>query len=372
MSIPEKVRTELIAHVAADSITTVAEFTESLAAKPKNTPEQVSQSTIEISQQPTPKEEVIMQQTEPKQIEFVGSTVETPITEETFDIDDLAITIHQELISSEEAGLIEDIIIESDLTEETFDTETEAILHNPEIVSIDETVFVEDIGMETDLIEENFEDEIGETFEQLVALLETSHEQDGINETAGLELETDDFATSPTNVFEEFIATHPQPEVPPDIESIQEVANERTLEETLVSLAMLLEETPKENEDVKDITELLNELVEAFDQPIDTVGPETKLVRITPEITYKLLTLLRLIGCENPRQVLLEFISRHDLEFLIQAIRYLAQLTNQDNQQELLHPKLQNPFISNIFNIQTLKVGKLVLGFARRNFAFAE
>src|SRR3989344_5240123 len=224
----------------------------------------------------------------------------------------------------ERIEIVNEIIVEP-LVKQSPDTNSAAISDDPERKLIDETVRVEGASIEATLINETFEKEVEVTFEQLVALLA----------------------------------------------SIEEMANDRPLEESLVSLALFLEETPNGNVDTEDISALLNELAESFDQNILTAGLKSESIHITPEITKHILVLLRQIGYENPGQTLLEFVSKHELEFLIQAIRYLAQLMSQDSQQASLQLKLHNPFTTNLLNTQTIKFGKLVLGLIRTSVSIS-
>lgn len=267
----------------------------------------------------------------------------------------------------ERIEIVNEIIVEP-LVKQSPDTNSAAISDDPERKLIDETVRVEGASIEATLINETFEKEVEVTFEQLVALLASIEEQSELN---ALEPGTDVSEPGPTSDFEELLATQTLPETPANIKAIEEMANDRPLEESLVSLALFLEETPNGNVDTEDISALLNELAESFDQNILTAGLKSESIHITPEITKNILVLLRQIGYENPGQTLLEFVSKHELEFLIQAIRYLAQLMSQDSQQASLQLKLHNPFTTNLLNTQTIKFGKLVLGLIRTSVSIS-
>jgi len=161
-----------------------------------------------------------------------------------------------------------------------------------------------------------FDDEVLETFTDLMVALDPE-------------------AGGPVvpNLFEEFIADEDRPEVVPDIETIIVNANEQPLEETLVQLSFSLVETSSQDYDLSSIESALKDVVEALGQDsVDLVITEAEQV-ITPELTQKLLILLRAVGYEDPREVLVDFVSQHNLEFLLQAIRYLYQLLDDDRRE---------------------------------------
>lgn len=221
-----------------------------------------------------------------------------------------------------------------------------------------------------------FDDETLETFTQLLDLVTIEQapapELAGAQELSLLEDQVVLFSQEISepimkNTFEEFVMARDESEVFLELDEIRAVANEKPLEESLVCLVSLLQEVPDENEDV---TMLVHTLHESFSR-INAPGVERRAAGITPEITQKLLSLLRLIGYQNPREVLLDFITRHDLEFLIQALRYLAQLAGQDNQPELLPFKPFNPFLEDAIKPITYRLGKVVLELAKGSLQFS-
>jgi hypothetical protein len=138
------------------------------------------------------------------------------------------------------------------------------------------------------------------------------------------------------NAFEELVASIAELETTPDLDTIMASANEQTLEETLVQLSLYLTETSQDSEQpiLQQTLKSLGELLSSSSSDNET--EEKKLV-ITPELTQQLLTLLRAVGYDNPQEVLVAFIKQYNFEFLLQAIRYLSQLCNDDSRQELLH-----------------------------------
>ena len=139
------------------------------------------------------------------------------------------------------------------------------------------------------------------------------------------------------NAFEEFVASIAKPEVIPDLGTIMTSANEQTLEETLMQLSLYLTETSPDSENPPVIQKTLKDLAELLSRSSSDNATEEKKMVITPELAQQLLTLLRAVGYDNPQEVLLAFVKQHDFEFLLQAIRYLSQLCNDDDRKELLY-----------------------------------
>jgi hypothetical protein len=161
-----------------------------------------------------------------------------------------------------------------------------------------------------------------------------------IEETIEQESEASYNATAKirTISFEDFIESIPQPKERTTIEKItQHVAEEQPLEHTFTELAQYLSSEVDDTAQEK-ITNILKELdemlVSAFEQADDL-----QQIAITPEITRSLLVLLNELGYENPQKILIEFVTRHDLEFLAQVVHYLYHIANEDNQQEFLTNK---------------------------------
>jgi hypothetical protein len=87
---------------------------------------------------------------------------------------------------------------------------------------------------------------------------------------------------------------------------------------------------------------------------------------ITPQMQDRIYEIFKLIGYQNPEAAVEDFMSRHDLEFLSQALRYLSQLANEDNRQEFLiqsNSRQQLP-VQPTF----LRVGKTVLRLVKAGF----
>lgn len=219
-----------------------------------------------------------------------------------------------------------------------------------------------------------FDDEVMDTFEQLMELVYGEMAEipaSGIEQHTELIDDQVIFIDPETpepiehNAFEEFVASIVRPEVSPDLDTIMSSANEQTLEETLVQLSLFLIETSQDTERPPVIQKTLRELAELVSRNSNDYETGKEKVAFTPELTQKLLTLLRAVGYDNPQDVLLTFVKEHDFEFLLQAIRHLSQLCNDDDRKELLHvqtiitpPKSDEPL--------TARLGKAILSLVIR------
>lgn len=203
-----------------------------------------------------------------------------------------------------------------------------------------------------------FEAEVIDTYKKLLVILEDEisepHEPNESateleSETGAVVVETVPLETT-TQDFETFLAVQPEADEVVTLETIIEQADEQPLEQTLVQLAQHLSDTLVESQDASEtpvaaLPELNNEHIElnAILQEIAEILPtcysvneetQEKRIQITPEMTQKLLMLLRSLGYEQPREVLVEFVRLHSLSFLLQAIQYMCQLNNEENRQE--------------------------------------
>lgn len=139
-----------------------------------------------------------------------------------------------------------------------------------------------------------------------------------------------------------------------DFESIQASANGQDIDQTIAQLATLIsgtgpkdaidtaqaeetQEPPTEQPGLQTATSLLVEIDQLLTRPghrqDKRIAPET--LRIDPEIIEKLLLLLKAVGYEQPEAMLMKYISKHDLEFLLLTIRQLHSLLSEDGRQEL-------------------------------------
>jgi hypothetical protein len=109
----------------------------------------------------------------------------------------------------------------------------------------------------------------------------------------------------------------------------------------------------------------LKNLAELLSRSSSDDSAEAEKVTITPELTQQLLTLLQVVGYDNPREVLLAFVKQHDFEFLLQAIRHLSQLFNDDDRQELLHKQATIIALTSDEPL-TARLGKAILSLMTR------
>ena len=183
----------------------------------------------------------------------------------------------------------------------------------------------------------------------------------------------------PLNVFQEFVESQILPDEPVTFESVQAQANQLPLEDAFLQLAIhFLETTEIEangeyelSEDEIVVKQLLQEICEdlvqtAFD------GLESRDVQLTPEMTQKVLLLLSLVGYENPKKVLAEFVTSHDVEFLLQVVQYLGQLTGEDDRREILlqSVSLSDPLI--IEEPSSVRIGRAIVRLVRTKFTPSE
>ncbi len=208
--------------------------------------------------------------------------------------------------------------------------------------------------------------ETTELFEQLLAMSVEADEETtstfvklvGEQSEAQVPKEVTVEVTSDVNVFADFLDIQPESEETIDIETIVTNANEQPLEETFAQLIELLEGG---SFDSTDVMSAIKDFSKAFAYSNREHSTEREELLVTPAITQKLLDLLRAIGYENPQEALLGLISRHDLEFLVQAMRYLAQLANPDNQHEFLRSNPVSHTFKYVIEPAATRLGRSIL-----------
>jgi hypothetical protein len=94
--------------------------------------------------------------------------------------------------------------------------------------------------------------------------------------------------------------------------------------------------------------------------------PFNDSAEISPELQNRIFDILRLIGYQNPEAAFEDFMSRHDLEFLSQALHYLSQLANEDNRQEFLIQSNSRQLLP--VQPTFLRVGKTVMRLVKAGF----
>lgn len=198
------------------------------------------------------------------------------------------------------------------------------------------------------------DEEIMDIYQQLIDLSKVTEEVEGQDLAVP---EQEEVADPVINSFEVFIDSILQPEEPLGIEEIKKHADDQPLEETLAELAAYLTDAAESSAE-ETIVGLLQELNEEIEQE-----------QITLEITRKLLVLIQEIGYENPQQALIEMVSRHDLEFLVQSIRYLYHLANEDNQQEFLIHKPKARAYAMSYEPAVVRWGRAIFGLIKPQYA---
>jgi hypothetical protein len=236
---------------------------------------------------------------------------------------------------------------------------------------------------EPEVAEPVFDAIVLETYYQLLSLSEDTTDTPGMEmalqtdltegtiEELSVDLDTTESSPEPANAFEAFLAAQPLPEAPPDLETIVATANEQPLETTLIQLATHLTEASAETPEAVAITTILQQIVAELPAPLaahdlDDLAPNEP--RITPELTEKLLLLVEALGYDDPSSTLVKFVAQHDLDFLLQTMGYISQITPRtpqyDKQEFLPHTLAAFAPISTGVPI-TNRLGRIILGLIR-------
>lgn len=214
-----------------------------------------------------------------------------------------------------------------------------------------------------------FESETIETYELLAALI-ADEEASGLTLVTPTQIEVNTLVKlepeANTEIvaamdFETFIALQPVAEEPLTLRAIQEQAYEQPLEQTLAQLVGYFSEPLEEGvpEALWPIIQEVGEALPACYIRQKTTEAEPKL-QVTPEMTEKLLLLLRTLGYKTPREELVNFATKYGLVFLLQAVDYMYQLYSNDNKQEFLTASATPA--SSVDDNAWLHVGKMLFG----------
>lgn len=139
--------------------------------------------------------------------------------------------------------------------------------------------------------------------------------------------------------FETYIKSKPATEEPMTIELIQECAEQQPLEQTLVQLVEYLNEA-NDKPELSVVSKIMQEIKTELPACRNIDEAEHVSTKITPELTDKLLKLLRILGYENPTQTLVGFVAQYDLASLLQALEYIGQLQNAHGRHESISASL--------------------------------
>ena len=139
-----------------------------------------------------------------------------------------------------------------------------------------------------------------------------------------------------TTLFENYIVTNLPVESQINMTEFCITEPSEPLEDKLVQLSQLVAtESVDSNPQILRAVELIHAIcsdIEHFYKTEPLLGA-TELPSHIIEATYDLLNTL---GYESPEKTLNEMLNRQNLEFLIQALKYIALLNNEDNRQEFL------------------------------------
>lgn len=245
--------------------------------------------------------------------------------------------------SYESTAIIEEIAEQLDVEYEAGDIEMALEPDNIEVLDITLNMDNES-STETELDEslaQLFESETIETYVELRDVIAASV-SDEDNSTDITELEASEVNESEaenvteqvdTPTFETFIAAQPVSEEV-TLETIKEQSNVQPLGQTLVQLAEYLAESKEDNEQPESLIAIIKDLEKALPDCYTRQEAEEVKLQITPEMTDKLLALLRELGHQNPREALANMIRKFGFEFLIQSLTHIYQLTDEENRKE--------------------------------------
>ncbi len=135
--------------------------------------------------------------------------------------------------------------------------------------------------------------------------------------------------------FEAFVTAQPLSEEVA-LEAIKAKSSEQPLEQTLIQLVEYVAYSAEVDEQLEPLLAIIKDIEKSlptyyFEQKSDEIT-----LQITPEMTDKLLTLLRELGYQNPREALISMVNKFGFAFLLQSLTYLFQSADEDNRRELL------------------------------------
>lgn len=170
-----------------------------------------------------------------------------------------------------------------------------------------------------------------------------------------------DIKIATTVDFETFVSAQPASEEQITLEVIQEHADEQPLEQTFMQLVELLSEATEATEQ-NELSKILQELKVAI--PVCYIVQETEEIKpqITPEMTEKLLMLLRALGYQSPSEALVRFVGSYNLAFLLQALEYLCQLNDINNRQEFAAASVAITATNTDDDTDRLRLGRVLFG----------
>ena len=222
----------------------------------------------------------------------------------------------------------------------------EPVLISDEIIKVAEKIAIPEMFKTLDLAQTEISNQVekselpiyeaDEVYKVFIQLKEVEKAQTGVTELTSevkqpiypdfvtfIELRAEEPEITSFNVIRVNSETQPADEI------LAEVANIMTNKPELVP---------------KDVQNVLEELSELIDKNPEQTNQDAKNLFLTLEITEKILVLLKLIGYQNPEQVLLELAHEYGTDFIMQAVEHLCSLNN--NKQT--SPKITMPSVDSI------------------------
>lgn len=194
--------------------------------------------------------------------------------------------------------------------------------------------------------------EIAEVFDNIIEILHIDKNPRVSLDHGNILVEVDDRE----NTFGELVLKETLPEDITSVEGIRERADEQDLSESLIQIALLIENEPLENEPILDLfAQLSHEMfVENDDETKQTVTVSPKAIGIMLQIIEEL-------GYENPSDTLIDYIETNGIESLVQSLVYISRLAKLDNRHESNVSKKSKVMMTNIIKPVAEKVGSLVI-----------
>lgn len=214
------------------------------------------------------------------------------------------------------------------------DEETEQIIAFAEVIPTIE-VDAESIA-EIDA----FEPEVVETYLQLAALMVSDEARQYETPVGATEEYVADYDLPPAgaNDFAEFAVSWLNHDEAIDLTAIKEEANTTPLEQTFVKLAEFVARASEQTDEYTEIETVLAEIEAAL--PVCYPDSETSNTQITPEMTEKVINLLRVLGYHNPGEVMVDMVREYGIDFLIEALRHIVLSANKGGRREIIKPSI--------------------------------
>lgn len=244
--------------------------------------------------------------------------------------------------------------------------------YKPEV--IDEAAALEFYAEAALVLDENDNDTMQDAYEpdqpgsaMIATETITGIEQDQIsyeptsNQSDVTDIERTETTAKTFTSFESFIVAQPPNLEPLKIEALEEGIDERPMAETLVQLVEYVEE-PAEGQIDAAIAQAISEIEELLPDCYEENEKGEIVMRITPEISEKVLNLLSTLGCDRPAETFARFADDYEDSFLVEALECICRLNNQDRDELLLSSFASDDSDGN----GRLRLGRLIGGLTIR------